>query len=322
MLSPRAAEWASVMGAPQGGVYTAPMDSRQVELLPIAGVWALSALVLGWAYLADAWRRLFALLVSVAGLAFLIVAVNTEGLREAPTIGDFLFGTPFVLTQASASASLPYYLLTALCLLLGLAGLAVGERAAEALRRHPLAAAIALTGAVALLRFGFEKAAAPPALSRLFGVTWLAPVTGAFLFLNLNGAPRVWRRLVHALLVYAVATRGLVVALYVAASGLRLGSHYDIVPLDRIGPFLGGRTIEFERGGVAQVLGLILLPQLTFWVLYTLVVGLLGALAVWGLRGLHTPRAERRPGRLADARHAAALDEEDAHLAPPDRLQA
>lgn len=305
-------------------VYTARMQWLRLDLLAVGGVWAVAGLILGWAYLSDAWRRALSLLASLAGLVFLIVAVNTEGLREAPTVTEFLLGTPYVLTQTSASASLPYYLLTAVCLLLGLTGLALGERAAETLRRRYLATAVSVALAVALLRFGFEKAAAPPGLSWLFGVNWLAPVTGVFLFFNLRGVPQTWRRLAQALLAYALATRSLVVALYVTASWLRLGTHYDIVPVTRIRPLFATRAFEFTPGSAEQFLSLVLLPQLTLWVLYTLVAGLLGALVAHGLSGLlpgdvPTQRARVRPAPADDEQEAPG---EDARLAPPGRLRA
>jgi hypothetical protein len=300
------------------------MQWQRLDLFAVCGVWAVAAVILAWAYLPDAWRRGLSLLASATGLAFLIVAVNTEGLREAPTVTDFLLGTPYVLSQTSASASLPYYLLTAVCLLLGLTGLAAGEPAARTLRRHYLASAVAVTLAASLLRFGFEKAAAPPDLSRLFGVIWLAPITGGFLFLNLRGEAQAWRRLTRALLAYAFAARGLVVALYVVASGLGLGTHYDIVPVTRIQPAFSSRVFEFSPGSAQQFLGLVLLPQLTLWVLYTLVAGWLGALVARGLVGLHRDgvHARRAGVRAPAAAGDAPAQDEDARLAPPGRLRA
>lgn len=295
-------------------MYTAWMIWPHVDLLPIAGVWGMAALLLSWPYLGEARRRGLALLASVGGLVFLLVAVNTEGSREAATLSDFLFGPTRVLSQTSASASLPYYLLTGTCLFLGLAGLAMSERTVEALRQRPLFLAVGLASAVALLRFGFEKAAAPPALSRLFGVNWLAPVAGGFLYLSVRGTPHRWRRVTRLLAAYALASRGVVVALYVVASQLRLGSHYDIVPVDRVRVPVGTRAIELVPGSAQQFLVAVLVPQFSFWVAYTVAFGLLGALAaaLAGRLRAQTPRP-RRPAVLLDA-----LDEpEDAAAQTP-----
>ena len=110
-------------------------------------------------------RRGLAIVTSGAGLVFLILALNTQGLRESATTAVFLVGRPYVTGQVSASASLPYYVATALCLLLGTLGLSVSDEAARRLRARWLATAIVLSLAVTATRFWLEKVAAPDAWS-------------------------------------------------------------------------------------------------------------------------------------------------------------
>jgi hypothetical protein len=203
-------------------------------------------------------------------------------------VGDYLLGQPYLLPYATASASLPWYLLTIACLALGLTGLSAGERVAEFLRRRYLLSAVALAAGVTLMRFGLEKAAAPLWLARLFGVTWLAPVTGVFLLLQLEPGPRRLLRLLRELLLYALATRAVVLALYLAASLLRLGTHYDVTPLEQVRLAYVERHFEFAAGSPSQLAALVLLPQ-ALWILYTLATGTCAALCAQALRALRAP---------------------------------
>ncbi len=240
-------------------------------------IWLVAGTALAWGWLPGRWRRLLALLTSAAGLGFLLVAVNSEGLREAPTVGVFLMGTPYVTEQASALASLPYYVLTGICLLLGTAGLAVGDDLARVLERRWMATAIALSLAVTATRFAMEKTAAPPSITQLFGLIWLAPVVGAFFYAALRGEGRGWPALVSALVIYGFAVRAFVTALYLAATTLHLGSHYDLgTAADVRTPW--GRTLHFVPGTFAQFGDLVLFPQLVVWPVFTVLSGALGAL--------------------------------------------
>ncbi len=286
MLSPQRRE------AVQLDVYTPPM--LRVGPLTIAAIWSAAGLLLGWAYLAERWRRLLALAVSLLGLVFLIVAINSEGLHEAPGMTEVL-GRPYLLPATTASASLPFYVLTAACLVLGLTGLALGERAVLALRRRCVWSAIGLASALALLRFGLERAAAPQALARLVGVNWLAPVVGVLLYLNLPaGAPGRARAFARELALYALGSRAAIVALYVLATSQGLGTHYDVAAVDHLSfPRL---TLQLERGSSSQFALVVLVPQL-LWALYTLVAGTLGALLAHCALALHArPRPRARSG--------------------------
>jgi hypothetical protein len=248
----------------------------------VLGVWTAAAALLWWGRFPGPWRRALALLTSAAGLVFLILALNTQGLRESATTAVFLVGRPYVTEQVSASASLPYYVATALCLLLGTLGLAVNDDAARGLRDRWLAIAIALSLAVTATRFWLEKVAAPQSWSYAVGVTWLAPVVGAFFALNLRREGKGLAGLTAALLLYGFAIRAAVAALMVVASTLRLGSHYDVSALVDVRNPLTGRVYHFAPGSFSQVWSVGVVPQLAVWPIYTLLAGLLGAAVALG----------------------------------------
>jgi hypothetical protein len=235
--------------------------------------------MLVWGWLPGRWRRLLSILTSAAGVGFLLTAINSEGLREARTVGVFLIGAPYVTEQTSASAGLPYYVLTGICLLLGTAGLAVGDGLARGLERRWMATAVALSIGVAAMRVALEKVATPPSITRLFGIIWLAPVVGAFFYVVLRAEGKGWRDLTLALLVYVYAVRGFVTALYLVATTFHLGSHYDLSSAAEVRtPW--GAVLHFVPGTFAQFRDLVLFPQLLVWPVYTLLSGALGALMV------------------------------------------
>lgn len=253
-------------------------------------IWALTGLALAWAHLTPNWRRSSALLVSAAGLLLLVVAMRTEGVRESSTLTTFLFSSPYVTAQTEASASLPYYLLTALCLALGALGLVAGERAVQALAQRPLLSALGLALLLSVLRFVLEKAAAPPALAEMFGVTWSTPVVGAYLAWRTQVARGTWRAVLAVCALYAVGSRALVAGLYVLATWRGLGSHYDIAALTLVREPFTRRLLEFTPRSVSQVLGLVVVPQFVFWPAVTFLVALTGALVATLLLRATGPR--------------------------------
>ena len=246
----------------------------------VLAVWAAGAVLLSWPRLSGPWRRALALGASGAGLVFLILALNTQGLRASASTAVFLMGRPYVTEQVSASASLPYYVATALCLLLGTAGLALSEDAVRVMRERWLSTAIVLSLAVTATRFWLEKVAAPPAWTFAVGVTWLPPVVGAVFAFNLRreGKPRA--ALARALLLYGVTVRAAVAALMVAASMLRLGSHYDVSALASVQNPFTGRIYHFVPGSFSQVWNVGVIPQLAVWPVFTVLAGVLGAALV------------------------------------------
>lgn len=261
----------------------------------VLGIWLVTGTLLAWGWLPGRWRRVIALATSATGLGFLLVAVNSEGLREAPTVGVFLMGAPYVTEQSSASASLPYYVLTGICLLLGTAGLAVGDELARALEDRWMATAIALGIAVTSIRLILEKVATPLAITQIFGIIWLAPVAGAFFYAVLRAEGKGWRDLAVALLVYGFSVRGFVTVLYLVATSLHLGSHYDLSSAAAVrAPW--GRTLHFVPGSFAQFRYLVLFPQFVVWPLYTLLSGALGALML-RLVSSSWPRIPSAPAR-------------------------
>src|SRR5262245_12105782 len=134
-------------------MYTPAMLGATPIALRLVAIWAMAALALSWSHLDALWRRAVALLASGGGLVFLILALNAAGQRETATTGAFLLGPSTIVGKASASASLPYYVMTGFCLLLGTAGLAVSDDAARRLTKHWLAVAVCLSVLVTMLRF-------------------------------------------------------------------------------------------------------------------------------------------------------------------------
>lgn len=240
------------------------------------GVWLTALLLVWWPHFAPVARRGWALGMSGAGLVLLLVGLSSEGAREAPTVAGFLFGSPYVTEQAAASAGLPYYVATAVCLFFGTVGLALPDDSVLAIRRHWLLLAIALSLGVTTLRFALEKVAAPPEWTRAVGITWLPPVFGAWFAAHVREEGGGWRRLVWVLVVYALAVRGAVAALMVVATGLDLGSHYDVRHFVTVRT-PGGDVMEFEPGSLRQILTLGIVPQLVVWPIFTVLTGLAGA---------------------------------------------
>jgi hypothetical protein len=77
---------------------------------------------------------------------------------------------------------------------------------------------------------------------------------------------------------YGLASRAWVALTYLAATGWRLGSHYDLSSAwVQLQDPLTGMARSFSPGSVSQLLYVVALPQLMVWPLYTVVVGLLGA---------------------------------------------
>jgi len=204
--------------------------------------------------------------------------LSAQGQREALTTGQFLLGGAYVTGHVSASASLRYYVATAVCLLLGTAGLALPDDAARRLDRHPVAVAVALSLFVTALRFALEKVAAPEMWAYAVGIIWLGPVVGAVVFLRAREEGKGWRAVTSSLLAYAFAARGAVALLMVVATAFRLGSHYDLSAVKHLR--FGGQEYWFAPASARQILDLGVIPQLTFWVAYTVLTGLVGAAVV------------------------------------------
>ena len=277
-----------------------PMASR---ILAAPVVWAAAAVLLWWGRLDGEWRRRIALATSAVGLVMLMLALNTEGRREAPTTAEFMLSGRYVTGHASASASLPYYVITSICLLLGTAGLVIPDGAARRIDAHWMTNAVGLSFVITALRLALEKVAAPNHWTSAVGITWLGPVVGAYFWMHLRETGRGVGALAARLLGYALLVRIGVVALMIAATTQRYGTHYDLSGFTRVRVPLTGAVHIFEPGSWAQIGFLGVLPQLTFYVAHTVVTGLLGA-ALFSIAGslrrphvppLARPRFEWKP---------------------------
>jgi hypothetical protein len=254
-----------------------PRVSLLARSLQMLVIWLIGPAMLAWAYLHATWRSRLALLASAGGILFLVLAMNSEGLREAPTMAVVLVGAPYVTGHVSASASLPYYLLTAVCLLMGTLGLGLGDEMAAFLRRRFFLSALCVSLLVTVLRFLLEKSAAPPPWTRAVGIFWLAPLVGACFTLSLREEGKGLRGVVRPLVAYAYAVRGCVALLMALATRGRLGSHYDLSPLVHLRAPFSGAPVELAAGSLEQILLLGVLPQLVVWPVYTIVAGWAGA---------------------------------------------
>jgi len=263
-------------------------------LLTVALALALAVPMHWWPRLPATHRRRLSIATSLAGLGFLVAALRSEGLRESALTSLVLVGPATLTATASAAASLYYYVLTAACLLLGFAGLALGEPLSRWLAPRWLATSVAVAWTVTAVRFLLEKSAAPGMLVQALGVTWLAPVAGAYIATGLQPAPPGWRPLLRALLAYAVLVRGFVAAVGLVATRFGLGSHYDVSAVTSVAVVLTGEAYGFVPGSWRQVLWLILVPQLVVWPVFTVLAGMLGAGIVRWLPRRASPVARAR----------------------------
>jgi len=245
-------------------VATAPVTVVVALLLGVLMHW--------WPRLSSTWRWRLSILTSAAGLAALVAATRAEGYREAATTSVLILGS-YRTATASASASLYYYVLTALCLTLGFAGLVFGETLSALLRRRCLLGAVLIGWLLTVARFLLEKSAAPAALSQAVGVTLIAPVAGAYLGVCARDAGLGWRGLVRLVAAYAALVRGFVALVGLAATRLGAGTHYDVSSLTTVDLAVTGGSYAFVPGSWPQIAWLTLVPQLVAWPAYTVVVG-------------------------------------------------
>src|SRR5262245_24219083 len=230
-----------------------------------------------WPRLGAPARRRLSLATSLAGLGFLVAALRTEGQRETALTSLVLVGPVTATAHATAGASLYYYVLTGFCLLLGFAGLIVSDRLAGWLRPRVLLTSAAVGWLSTLVRALLEKSAAPTLLVDAVGVTWLAPVAGAYMAIALEPRRGKPLALVPDLLRYAYLVRVPVAVLGVVATRLAAGTHYDVSPLTDVAVAFSERGFSFEPGGWPQLFWLTRLPQLVIWPVFTGFAGALGA---------------------------------------------
>ncbi len=236
--------------------------------------WSIGVLLHWWPRLAAPSRHRLAIVSSLAGLACLVAGMRAEGSREAAMTSAVLLGTSSRTAIESAQASYYYYVLTAACLLLGFGALVLGEPLARWLATRPVLHCSAVAWWLTLVRFLLEKSAAPPLLAQAIGVTWMIPVAGAYLAVTLPAGAEGLRPLARRLLAYALLVRSAVALTSVAATQLRLGTHYDVSNLTSLRLGSTGYLLAFAPAGWWQLLWLTLLPQLVAWTAITLLVAL------------------------------------------------
>ncbi len=261
--------------------------------LTVALSWALGILMHWWPRLPARRRRWLAVATSAAGIAFLVAGTAAEGLRETETTSMVVVGPAYVTATASASASLHYYVLTAVCLLLGFSGLVFGEPLSRRLSQHWILSAAAVAWLITVIRFLLERTAGPPLLTQVVGVTWMAPVAGAWFASTLRAEGGGLRSAFRPLVIYAYLVRGFVVLVAVVATRFQLGTHYDVSPLVEVTLDLAGGVLTFESGSWTQILWLSIVPQLVVWPIFTVAAGLAGGAVVWPW--LPRPTPLRRP---------------------------
>ena len=245
-------------------------------LLTVALAVAIAVPMHWWPRLGAPARRRLALATSLAGLGFLVAALRTEGQRETALTSLVLVGPHTATAHATAGASLYYYVLTGFCLLLGFAGLIVSDRLAGWLRPRVLLSSAAVGWFATVVRVLLEKSAAPTLLVDAVGVTWLAPVAGAYMAIALEPRRRKPLALAPDLLRYAYLVRVPVAILGIVATRLAAGTHYDVSPLTDVAAAFSERGFSFEPGGWPQLFWLTLLPQLLIWPVFTVFAGVLG----------------------------------------------
>ena len=252
-------------------------------LLTVALAATLAVPMHWWPRLAAPHRRRLSIATSLAGLGFLVAALQSEGQRDTALRSLVLVGPATATAHASATASLYYYVLTGFCLLLGFTGLIASDPLARWLRPRALLSTVAVAWLVTLVRALLEKSAAPSVLVDAVGVTWLAPVAGAYLALALeprrSGAASLWPELLR----YAYLVRVVVAAVGVTTTRLGAGTHYDVSPLTEVAVAFSDRSWVFEAGSWTQLFWLTLLPQLLIWPAFTVLVGMAGAALAFAL---------------------------------------
>ena len=101
---------------------------------------------------------------------------------------------------------------------------------------------------------------------------------GAYFLMHLREREHGVGALARRLLAYALLVRSAVTLLMVVATTYRLGSHYDLSGFTRVRVPITGTIRHFEPGSWEQIAFLGAVPQLTFYVAHTVVMGLAGAL--------------------------------------------
>jgi hypothetical protein len=116
----------------------------------------------------------------------------------------------------------------------------------------------------------------------LIGISWLAPLFGAYFGVKLRGAPgKLWKNLLKTLFAYGLAARIPVIVIMAFAIFGNWGTHYDAFPPDMadMSPMM-----KFLFGAV--------MAQIVFWVcVWTVGTGMIAGLIAAKVRGPRTATA-------------------------------
>ncbi len=253
--------------------------------------WSLLAwIVLCWQRLPGRFRTWTSTTLLLAGLAALGVAPFLAG-SYSPEVILFIAGNvhPVETIERSFGA-----LAAGIgVLLLGLFALSrLGGRTPG---KGPLAAVVKLTLAVLALRIYLEKLGVPRDLALSFGIIWLVvpvPVYLGWHAARAGSQRKFWGWLV----VYTFGIRVLVVAVMLAATHFKLGTHFDNSSVTCYTIF--GQAFEVEARSSAQYARLILFPQMVLWPAVTLVAGLLLGWPAYLVTARRTSVGDRRHNAL------------------------
>ena len=213
-----------------------------------------------WPRLAAAHRRRLSIATSLAGLGFLVAALQSEGQRDTALRSLVLVGPATATAHASATASLYYYVLTGFCLLLGFTGLIASDPLARWLRpRRPAEHGCRRVAGDARAGAAREERCAVGAGGRRrrhVARTVRGGLPGSRRASRARGgAAALWPELLR----YAYLVRLVVAAVGVTATRLGAGTHYDVSPLTEVAVAFSDRTWVFEAGSWTQLFWLTLL---------------------------------------------------------------
>lgn len=220
---------------------------------------AAAILFAGW--LSPRTRRFLSFAAIAGGIVLTLGAATVEGQRSSRLRALFLHHHCVVDEPSAPAAQLP--------MLLGIVALAGGFLAlrAKPSRSLPLSTPIVVASAIAILRFGVDRAAAPEAIAHAFGVLWLVPVLGAYA--AVRGATGASSSIARDLAVLAFATRTPAFALNAITTYCDLGSHYSLARVARIAIPFASDPVVFEPRSISQFLALSAVPQLVLWPILT-----------------------------------------------------
>jgi hypothetical protein len=274
------------------------MDEALRAALPLFPLTLAPAVLLSFAHVTRGRTRLLlALPLLVVALAFVvdILVISHDHTNTLDVVNVFprgASGEPYTWIVANASAP-AWHWHVVVAAVLGVPALGVLMRRGSA-PPNPVAYGVAMFLLYLAARLGLERAAASPALVWATGATPALLVALPF-FGWFAGLRRYsFRKFVGALLLTALLQRGMLIGFGYYATTCRTGTHLDTHRItDAWAPIVGSKQFDDPIEGWAM---LTLMPHLTFWIIITMVAGIvLGVLPWWLARG-RAARAARHAG--------------------------